>query len=73
MNLSVIIPVFNEKATMYEIISQVRSVWLEGIELKEIIIVDDCSTDGTKEWLLNIKKKFNHLGLKKNKLVFSKK
>ena len=51
MNLSVIIPVFNEKATLDEIISRVRSVRLEGIELKEIIIVDDDSTDGTRDVL----------------------
>ena len=51
MNLSVIIPVFNEKATLDEIISRVRSVRLEGIKLKEIIIVDDDSTDGTRDVL----------------------
>jgi len=51
MNLSVIIPVFNEEGTVNEIISRVHSVRLEGIELKEIIIVDDGSTDGTKEVL----------------------
>ena len=48
MNLSVIIPVFNEKNTVEEIISRVEHVQLEGIELKEIIIVDDVSTDGTR-------------------------
>ncbi|SVE20756.1 uncharacterized protein METZ01_LOCUS473610, partial [marine metagenome] len=51
MNLSVIIPVFNEKATMDEILSRVDGVQLEGIELKEIIIVDDDSTDGTRDVL----------------------
>ena len=51
MNLSVIIPVFNEKATIDDIISRVRSVQLEGIEFKEIIIVDDHSTDGTRDVL----------------------
>ncbi|MBN2288464.1 MAG: glycosyltransferase family 2 protein [Candidatus Glassbacteria bacterium] len=45
MKLSVIIPVFNEKATIVEVIDQVNRVPIE----KEIIIVDDGSTDGTVE------------------------
>lgn len=49
--LSIIIPVFNEKDTINEIISKVLSVKLENIEQKEIIIIDDGSTDGTKEFL----------------------
>jgi glycosyltransferase involved in cell wall biosynthesis len=40
-----VIPVFNEKATIREIIRQVQSVPLR----KEILITDDCSTDGTRE------------------------
>jgi glycosyltransferase involved in cell wall biosynthesis len=57
MNLSVIIPVFNEKNTVEEIISRVEHVQLEGIELKEIIIVDDGSTDGTRGVLNQYKKR----------------
>lgn len=45
MKLSVIIPVYNELHTLREIINRVRAV--EGIE-KEIILVDDFSTDGTR-------------------------
>ena len=45
MKLSVIIPVFNEQATIAEVIDQVNRVNIE----KEIIIVDDGSTDGTVE------------------------
>jgi len=47
MRLSVLIPVYNEKATIAEIIRRVQAVPLE----KEIIVVDDCSTDGTREIL----------------------
>jgi glycosyltransferase involved in cell wall biosynthesis len=47
MKLSVVIPVYNEKATIVEILERVRQVDLA----KEIIIVDDCSTDGTGETL----------------------
>ncbi len=46
MKLSIVIPVFNEKNTIKEILRQVRAVDLGDID-KEIIVVDDCSTDGT--------------------------
>lgn len=47
MKLSVVIPVFNEKNTILEIISRVKASPVE----KEIIVVDDFSTDGTREIL----------------------
>ncbi len=47
MKLSVVIPVFNEKNTITEILKRVRDVPLN----KEIICVDDCSRDGTWELL----------------------
>ncbi len=47
MRLSVVIPVYNEVETIKEIVSRVQAVDLE----KEIIIVDDGSTDGTRELL----------------------
>lgn len=53
MKLSVIMPVFNEKNTIKEIIKKVLAVKIQ----KEIIIVDDYSTDGTREMLKKIKNK----------------
>ncbi|HAQ05777.1 TPA: glycosyl transferase, partial [Candidatus Azambacteria bacterium] len=50
MKLSIIIPVYNEKASIAQIIKWVEDAQAGGIE-KEIIIVDDCSTDGTREEL----------------------
>lgn len=47
--LSVIIPVFNEAATLRHVLALV-SVALPGVA-KEIIVVDDGSSDGTREWL----------------------
>jgi len=52
MKLSVIIPVYNEKNTVNKIIQQVQDVELE-ME-KEIILIDDGSTDGTREILQNL-------------------
>jgi glycosyltransferase involved in cell wall biosynthesis len=53
LKLSVIIPVYNERTTIEEIISRVREVNV-GLE-KEIIVVDDGSQDGTSEILKNLK------------------
>ncbi|NTV37471.1 MAG: glycosyltransferase family 2 protein [Anaerolineaceae bacterium] len=47
MKLSVIIPVYNEEPTLSLILERVRAVDLGGIE-KEILLVDDCSRDGSK-------------------------
>ena len=48
MKLSVVIPCFNELATIESVIKSVKKC---GIRSLEIIIVDDCSTDGTCELL----------------------
>ncbi len=45
--LSVVMPVYNERAWLAEVLRRVRAVPIP----KEIIIVDDCSTDGTRELL----------------------
>jgi len=44
MKVSVVIPVFNESATLPEIVARVRAVDVD----QEIILVDDCSTDGSR-------------------------
>ncbi len=50
MKISIIIPVYNEIKTIKEILFKINSVELSGID-KEMIIVDGCSTDGTREFL----------------------
>jgi glycosyltransferase involved in cell wall biosynthesis len=50
MKLSVVIPVFNERPTIEECLRRVRAVDVE----KEILIVDDASTDGTREFLAGL-------------------
>jgi len=49
--LSIIIPCFNEIETIQELISRVKK---SPINSKEIIIIDNCSTDGTREYLSNL-------------------
>ena len=50
--LSILIPVYNEKATVLELLRRVEAVSLPVG--KEIIIVDDGSTDGTSELLVGL-------------------
>ncbi len=47
MQLSIIVPVYNEAATIAEVLSRVLALDLD----KQIVVVDDGSTDGTAEWL----------------------
>ena len=46
--LSIIIPVFNEENTIVSILKALEKVNLIGELHKEIIMVDDCSTDNSK-------------------------
>jgi len=48
MNISVVIPCYNEKATIRAVVDAVKAAPFAD---KEIIIVDDCSRDGTREIL----------------------
>ena len=57
MKISVIIPVYNEALTIKEIIFRVQNVDLE----KEIIVVDDHSTDGTSAQLKDINEQYENV------------
>jgi len=48
MKLSIVVPVFNERGTLHEIIRRIKDAPVDRLE---IVIVDDCSTDGTRELL----------------------
>jgi len=51
VTLSVVMPVYNEKSTVLKIIDKVLKLDI----VKELIVVDDCSTDGTRELLKSTK------------------
>jgi glycosyltransferase involved in cell wall biosynthesis len=54
--VSIVIPVFNEKQTITELIRHVEQAPLPKGFRREIILVDDFSTDGTREILKKIKR-----------------
>jgi dolichol-phosphate mannosyltransferase len=51
VTLSIIIPAYNEKATIQQLLTKVLAVPIPG---REVIVVDDFSTDGTREILSRI-------------------
>lgn len=48
--LSVVVPIYNERTTVREVLARIRAVPIR----KEIVLVDDCSTDGTGELLAEL-------------------
>ena len=60
--LTVIIPVYNESKTITKILNKVIKIKIS----KQIILVDDCSTDNSRKKILNLKSKIN-------KIIFHKK
>lgn len=53
MKLSIVIPVYNEKGTLCEVTRRVKAMDME----KEIIIINDGSTDGTRNLLKEYEKR----------------
>ena len=54
IHVSVVIPVYNESSTIEEILACVQAVKID----KEIVIVDDGSTDGTREFLAGLDERY---------------
>ncbi len=51
VKLSLVIPVYNERATLKEIVRRVVALDLD----KQLVLVDDCSTDGSRELLIELR------------------
>lgn len=63
--VSILIPVFNEKDTLEILLDKVEQANFAGLK-KEIILVDDCSIDGTIEIMKNLSLKYKVLFHEKN-------
>ena len=55
--LSIIIPAYNEGKTIHHILNRVKDVKLDGDLQKEVVIVNDYSTDNTEEAILDYQEK----------------
>lgn len=65
MKLSIIIPVYNERQTITKVLERVEKVYLPGLT-KEIILIDDGSTDGTRDLLKALEHKYHVVLKEKN-------
>ncbi|MCX6760667.1 MAG: glycosyltransferase family 2 protein [Candidatus Nealsonbacteria bacterium] len=67
MTLSVLIPIYNEKNTILEILKRIDAVDLSEISFKkEIVLVDDGSSDGTRQILKGLEDKYKIIYHPKN-------
>jgi glycosyltransferase involved in cell wall biosynthesis len=67
--LSIIVPVYNELNSLETVVGRIKTQLLNNLGFKEIevIIVDDGSTDGTKEWLKKLNNKYQLISHKQNR------
>lgn len=63
--ISIIVPVYNEKKYILEVLKNLETVTIDGLR-KEIIIVDDGSNDGTREILGQFRDKYKIIFHQKN-------
>ncbi len=69
--LSIIIPAYNEAATIHLILNKVQQVNLLNNIQKEIVIVNDCSTDQTQETIEKYKAENPHLDIQLHKQAYN--
>ena len=61
--LSIIIPAYNESATILNILKKIVTVDLIGGLTKELVVVNDCSSDDTEDKILSFQKENPHVQL----------
>ncbi len=64
MILSIVIPAYNEGATIHLILNKIKNVELTGGFTKEVIIVNDCSKDNTENAILSYQSNNTALNIK---------
>ncbi len=70
--LSIIIPAYNESATIQRILNNVKDVVLLNEIEKEIVVVNDCSTDNTENIILSYQKQYPLLNIQYRKHELNK-
>ncbi len=65
MKLSIIIPIYNEAKTIMPLLKKIEAVGMGSIK-KEIILVDDCSTDGSRDILKTLNGRYIKIFQDKN-------
>ncbi|MDD2773165.1 MAG: glycosyltransferase [Elusimicrobiales bacterium] len=71
--LSVIVPCYNEFFTIGPLLDKVNAVRLPGGMKKEVVIVDDCSRDGTRELLRDRLSSTKYSGIDELKIIYQEK
>ncbi|MBS1652951.1 MAG: glycosyltransferase family 2 protein [Bacteroidetes bacterium] len=71
MVLSIVIPAYNEGATIHLILNKIKSVTLNSNVQKEIIIINDCSKDNTEAAILEYKSVNSDVSIKYIKHEFN--
>ncbi len=61
--LSIVIPAYNEGATIHRILDKIQEVKLLNDIEKEVVLVNDCSSDNTEEAILNYQKQNANIGI----------
>ncbi len=68
MKLSVVIPVYNEAATITELVQRVQAVEID----KELVMVDDCSQDNTGQVLQDLANQYDNVRIEQHKTNLGK-